>query len=63
MNGLGSRPLRRRDLIDALRAEGEHLVQLLARERRPLGGRLHLDQPPIARHDDVEVDLGVESST
>ena len=27
-------------------------------ERRPLGGRLNLDQAAVAGHDDVDVDLG-----
>ena len=29
-----------------------------ARQRRALGGRLDLDQPAVAGHDDVRVDLG-----
>src|SRR5215218_4531845 len=58
MHGLGGRPLRRRDLVDALRAERKHLVQVLSRERLALRRRLNLDQPSAAGHDDVEVDLG-----
>ena len=33
----------------------------LARERLALGRRLHLDEPAVARHDDVHVDLGASS--
>src|SRR5215216_3166823 len=58
MHGLGGRPLRRRDLVDTLRAEREHLVQVVAREGGALGRRLHLDQPAAPGHHDVEVDLG-----
>ena len=39
--------------------ELEQLVELVAAERNPLGGRLHLDEPPVAGHHDVQVDVGV----
>src|SRR5688572_20702731 len=47
-----------RDLRDAARREIEQLVELLAGERRALGGRLHLDEPAVPRHHDVHVGLG-----
>src|SRR5689334_16254120 len=50
--------LRLADLVDALRGQVEQRVERIAVERRPLCGRLHLDQPLAAGHDDVEVDLG-----
>src|SRR5438034_6972095 len=50
-------PLGGSDLLDAGRREVDELVQLGARERHLLGRRLHLDQPAVARHHDVEVDV------
>src|SRR3954466_9753848 len=44
---------------DALLREVDELVEGGARERILLGGRLHLDQPPVAGHDDVHVGVGV----
>ena len=41
-----------------LRGEREQLVEVRARQRRALGGRLDLDEPALAGHDDVRVDLG-----
>ena len=38
--------------------EREQLVEVGARERRALGGRLDLDEAAVAGHDDVGVDLG-----
>ena len=38
--------------------EREQLVEVGARERRALGGRLDLDEAAVAGHDDVRVDLG-----
>jgi hypothetical protein len=35
--------------------EVDEAVELFAREGVPLGGRLHLDQPAVAAHDDVHV--------
>src|SRR5436305_9363563 len=46
------------DLLDATRGQLEQRVELGARERLPLGGRLHLDEAPVAGHRDVHVDLG-----
>src|SRR5579862_5814967 len=39
--------------------EGEELVERLARERVALRGRLHLDEPAVAGHDDVHVRVRV----
>src|SRR5579862_1288956 len=39
--------------------EGEQLVERLARERVALRGRLHLDEPAVAGHDDVHVRVRV----
>ena len=39
-------------------ARREQLVEMGARERRALRGRLHLDQAAVAGHHDVGVDLG-----
>ena len=50
---LGANPL------DPTRCELEQLVELLPRERRPLGGRLDVDVRAVAGHDDVEVDVGL----
>src|SRR5256714_10127135 len=50
--------LRGRDPLDPHRGELEQLVQLLARERLLLSGRLNLDEPSATGHDDVHVDLG-----
>src|SRR5918912_1354220 len=50
--------LRRGDLLDPARREIEQLVELGAAEALALRGRLNLDQPPVAAHDDVDVDLG-----
>ncbi len=49
--------LRGGELVDPARSEVEELVEQLARERIPLGSRLHLDEAPVARHDDVHVRL------
>ena len=38
--------------------EREQVVEVRARERRALGGRLDLDEAAVAGHDDVRVDLG-----
>ena len=57
-----SRDRRRRCGLDDPRDPGrgkvEQLVEAGPRERGRLGRRLHLDQAPVARHDDVHVDLG-----
>src|SRR5215510_7682219 len=50
-------PLRRADLGDPAGAEIQQLVQRVAVERRALGGRLYLDEPLGAGHDEVQVDL------
>ena len=55
---LGGGSLREADLVDPAGGEVEERVELTARERRRLGGRLHLDQSPVAGHDDVHVRLG-----
>ena len=47
-----------RAAVDAAGRQREQLVEVRARERRALGGRLHLDQPAVAGHHDVRVDLG-----
>src|SRR5687768_12641896 len=47
------------DPLDAPRCELEQLVELLPRERRPLGCRLDVDVRAVARHDDVEIDVGL----
>src|SRR6266513_1817460 len=54
----GSLLLGRRDPLDSHRRQLEQLIQALARERRSLGGRLHLDEASLPGHDDVHVDLG-----
>ena len=41
------------------RGEVEQLVEPRAVERHLLRGRLHLHETPVARHDDVDVDVGV----
>ena len=46
----------RRPSMPAL-GQGEELVEVRARERRALGGRLDLDEAAFAGHDDVGVDL------
>src|SRR5689334_18796102 len=46
-------------ILDAGCGEIEQLVEPLALERHLLGGGLHLDEAPVARHDDVHVDLRV----
>src|SRR5688572_14483861 len=56
--GLDGVALRRADLLDPARGEVEQVVELRPVERSTLGGRLNLDQPAVARHDDVHVDLG-----
>src|SRR6476661_5296489 len=61
--GISSRSIERRLLDRANRrdprsTEIEQLVELLAVERGPFGGRLHLDQPFVAGHDDVQVHFG-----
>src|SRR2546428_5059606 len=49
--------LRSPDLLDPGRGEIEQLVELRPVEGRTLRRRLYLDQPPVARHDDVHVHL------
>src|SRR5438132_822258 len=44
--------------LDAGGRELEQLVERRARERGALGGGLHLDEPAVAGHDHVRVDLG-----
>src|SRR6476620_9544174 len=61
-DGISSRSIERRLLGRANRrdprsAEIQQLVELLAVDRGPLGGRLQLDQPPLAGHEAVQVDL------
>src|SRR5580765_1193933 len=51
-------PLGEPDVVDPAGREVEQVVELIARERRALGGRLHLDQPTVAGHDHVHVHLG-----
>src|SRR4051794_8490787 len=48
-----------RELLDPTRREVEQRVQPLAVERHALGSRLHLDESAVARHHDVQVDVGV----
>src|SRR5438270_1186286 len=50
--------LRQDDLVDTRGGQVEQLVELAAAERSALSRRLDLDQPPVAGHDDVDVDLG-----
>src|SRR5919205_2076945 len=50
-------PLSGADLGDPGLREVEHLVEPRPPERRPLRGRLHLDEPVVRGHDDVHVDL------
>src|SRR6478609_3175187 len=45
-------------VFDSRRREVEQLVEALPVERHPLGCRLHLDEPAVAGHHDVHVDLG-----
>ena len=47
--------LQRRDPVGGQR---QQVVQMRAGERRALGRRLHLDEPAVAGHHDVRVDLG-----
>src|SRR5438132_587706 len=49
--------LRLRDLVDPDGRELEQLVEQRARERIALRRRLHLDEPAVAGHHDVHVDL------
>src|SRR5689334_1673023 len=51
--------LQRCDLPDACSCETKELVERLARERVALGGRLHLDESPVAGHHDVHVGIRV----
>ena len=53
-----SRLLEPGEVVDAGGGEIEQLVQPAAIERHPLGRRLHLDEQALARHHDVEVDVG-----
>src|SRR5436190_11771073 len=46
------------DLLDRHPGELEQLVELRTRERVALRRRLHLDEPAVAGHDDVQVDVG-----
>src|SRR5918999_2229597 len=50
--------LLRGDLLDSPRGQRDERVELWPCERTRLGGRLHLDQPAVAGHDDVHVDFG-----
>src|SRR5579884_546570 len=50
--------LERSDLRDARSRQSEQLVERLAGERVALGGRLHLDEAPVAGHHDVHVRVG-----
>src|SRR5207249_7728329 len=50
--------LARHQLLDAACCEIEQGVEPFAVERNALRGRLHLDEPPVAGHDDVEIDVG-----
>src|SRR5215210_2105406 len=56
-DGLHGALLRLGDRLDPCGGQVEHLVELVAGVALALRGRLHLDQPPVAAHDDVEVDL------
>ena len=49
--------LDRAQALDPVLGEREQLVEVRARERRALGGRLDLDEAAVAGHDDVGVDL------
>src|SRR6266480_4459332 len=49
--------LRRRQLVDAVGGEIEQIVEAVAVERRALRRRLHLHEPTVARHHDVQVDI------
>src|SRR5437763_7452461 len=51
--------LETQQVLDPRRSEIEQLVQPLALERNFLRRRLHFDEPPVTRHDDVHVDVGV----
>ena len=46
-----------RSCFDAVLRERQQVVQVRARERGALGGRLDLDEPAVAGHDHVGVDL------
>src|SRR5579884_304079 len=50
--------LERGEVLDPARREVEQLVQASPVERHALGRGLHLDEPAVARHDDVDVHLG-----
>src|SRR5438067_7225326 len=50
--------LARRQLLDAAGCQVEQVVEPFAVEWDALRGRLHLDESPVTRHDDVEVDVG-----
>ena len=56
-----ARPAAARSSSMPARGEREQLVEVRARQRRALGGRLDLDEPAVAGHDDVRVDLGASS--
>src|SRR6266567_2021019 len=47
------------ELLDAARCEVEQLVESRAVERDLLRRRLHLDEPAVPGHDDVQVDIRV----
>src|SRR3954471_238902 len=51
--------LRAAELVDPGRGEVEQLVEPGTGERHALGRRLHLHEPPVARHHHVHVDIGV----
>src|SRR5262249_35122324 len=46
------------ELTDAAFCQTEELVEDLALEGRGFGGALYFDEPPVARLDDVHVDVG-----
>src|SRR5204862_7859228 len=46
-------------VLDPSGREIEQLVEPLALERHLLGGRLNIHEPPVARHDDVDLDVRV----
>src|SRR5439155_10255268 len=50
--------LARRQLLDSAGCQVEQLVEPFAAEWDALRGRLHLDESPVACHDDVDVDVG-----
>src|SRR5262245_38116398 len=49
--------LHRRQLVDPVDGKIEQIVEAVAVERHALGRGLHLHEPAVARHHDVQVDL------